>query len=144
MDTRMHYEFVVPGRPIGKQRPRFARSGVIYTPTKTHNYEKRIAAAFSAKYPNHEPIENCIKLTITSYFPAPKSTSKKRLREMEAEQFLFNKRPDIDNVLKSVLDGLSGTAWTDDKLVTDITACKRYSPQPRIVVEIEILEDETL
>lgn len=49
-------------------------------------------------------------------------------------------KPDCDNYIKSLLDGMNGVVWKDDALITDIFAHKRYSDKPRI--EITIMETE--
>lgn len=49
-------------------------------------------------------------------------------------------KPDCDNYIKSLLDGMNGVVWKDDALITDIFAHKRYSDKPRI--EITITETE--
>lgn len=47
---------------------------------------------------------------------------------------LPTKKPDIDNVLKSVLDGLQGVAYKDDKNITSARISKRYSAEPRLEI----------
>ena len=36
-------------------------------------------------------------------------------------------RPDLDNLAKSVLDGMSGIVFTDDSQITDLEINKRYT-----------------
>ncbi len=44
---------------------------------------------------------------------------------------------DIDNMVKSVMDGLNKVAWVDDKQVKDLTARVRRDPaNPRIEVTV--------
>lgn len=49
-------------------------------------------------------------------------------------------KPDQDNVLKAIFDGLNGVAWRDDVQVVDITSRKRYAPLPGVYVEITPVE----
>jgi Holliday junction resolvase RusA-like endonuclease len=45
---------------------------------------------------------------------------------------------DIDNVAKSILDGLNGVAWQDDSAVRRLVVDRYYSPDaPRADVTIE-------
>ena len=46
-------------------------------------------------------------------------------------------RPDIDNLVKIVLDGLNGVAFMDDKQVIELYAIKRYSIEPRTEIMVE-------
>jgi Holliday junction resolvase RusA-like endonuclease len=43
-------------------------------------------------------------------------------------------RPDLDNVIKSILDALNGVAYSDDSAVISVTAEKRYAENPRVDV----------
>lgn len=47
------------------------------------------------------------------------------------------KKPDIDNVVKAVLDALNGVAYRDDTQVVELHVRKSYSEKPRVEVSIE-------
>ena len=53
---------------------------------------------------------------------------------------LPTKTPDIDNLLKTVLDGLNGVAFRDDAQVCEVVASKRYAPAARTWVRLEVIE----
>ena len=61
---------------------RFLRSGKVYTPTKTKNYEYLTRFYFTQKYQDYTPVEGRVKISIIAYFDIPKSTSKKKEAEM--------------------------------------------------------------
>lgn len=139
----MIYRFEVPGLPIAKSRPRFNRkTGRTWTPPKTVNYESLVSLAYKEVYPDVIPAGEPIRLTVIAYFPIPKSTSKKRLALMLSNLIHHTKRPDIDNVLKSVQDGLNKVAFMDDSQIWSLCAEKRYSEYPRVEVIIEETRDE--
>lgn len=139
----MIYRFEVPGLPIAKSRPRFNRkTGRTWTPPKTANYESLVSLAYKEVYPDVIPAGEPIRLTVIAYFPVPKSTSKKRLALMLANLIHHTKRPDVDNVLKSVQDGLNKVAFMDDSQIWSLCAEKRYSEYPRVEVIIEETRDE--
>lgn len=139
----MIYRFEVPGLPIAKSRPRFNRkTGRTWTPPKTANYESLVSLAYKEVYPDVIPAGEPIRLTVIAYFPPPKTTSKKRLALMLANLIHHTKRPDVDNVLKSVQDGLNKVAFMDDSQIWSICAEKRYSEYPRVEVVIEETRDE--
>ena len=47
------------------------------------------------------------------------------------------KKPDIDNIVKVVLDALNKLAFIDDNRVTKIEVEKRYSKNPKVYIKIE-------
>ena len=58
----MIYEFEVPGKIIGKGRPRLnSYTGVVYTPTRTKDYESLVEQYFLLKYPRFKALEGRIK-----------------------------------------------------------------------------------
>ena len=46
------------------------------------------------------------------------------------------KKPDLDNVLKAVLDGLNGIAFVDDSQVVNVCMAKHYDLTPRVAVTV--------
>jgi len=132
-------ELVIPGRPMGKQRPRVMRNGHTYTPDKTVNYETLVKQLYIEKY-FQKQLEGPIRATITAYMYIPKSESKKRKRKMLANEILPTKMPDWDNIGKIITDALNGLAYEDDKQIVDARVVKVYGDQPRVEVELEELE----
>ena len=50
----MKYQFEVPGKIVGKERPRVNMyTGRVYTPGKTKDYEFLIQQYFKMKYPRY-------------------------------------------------------------------------------------------
>ena len=137
----MRYEFTVPGEPVGKGRPRFG-NGRAFTPAKTAKYENLVRVAFANAYPDAVPTEGPVDLFIRAYFPIPKSFSKKKREKALAEQIAKISRPDLDNVIKAVCDGLNELAWKDDAQIYEMTAWKGYGEQPRLEVIININEPD--
>lgn len=121
-------DFIVDGKPQGKQRPRFSRiSKTVYTPTKTAKYEKQIAKAYTESGGKCIPADCYVSVSISAFFPVPKSYSKKK-RENCLERILRpDKKPDMDNILKVVLDALNKVAYEDDKQVVELIGRKYYT-----------------
>lgn len=122
-------DFIVDGKPQGKQRPRFSRiSKTVYTPNKTAKYEKQIAKAYAESGGKCIPADCYVSVTVSAFFPVPKSYSKKK-RENCLERILRpDKKPDMDNILKVVLDALNEVAYEDDKQVVELIGRKYYTP----------------
>jgi Holliday junction resolvase RusA-like endonuclease len=133
----MRVEFTIPGEPVGKQRPKASfQQRRIYTPEKTINYETFVKHCY---YGNHHFVDGCVAVQMKIYMPIPSSTSKKKQQQMLDGTIRPTKKPDIDNIVKSILDGLNGVAYTDDKQVVVITAEKFYGTTPCVNVVVSNL-----
>jgi len=130
--------YSVEGDPVGKQRPRFSR-GRTYTPKKTVDYERLIAAkALSAMAPTL-PVETPVAVYIWINHAIPASYSKKR-KEACLNGLEFPKKPDIDNVAKLYLDAMNGIVYKDDVQVVKLRVSKRYDT----VASVHVLVREEL
>ena len=135
--------FVVPGAPVPKGRPRMTRKGRVFTPAKTRTYERTIALSAQAaksKLAGGQLFDGPVMVTIHCHFGMPKSWSRKRKEAMLYEPHI--QLPDLDNLVKSVLDGLNQTfgIWDDDKQVAAVTATKHWSEESSVLVRIEKIQ----
>ena len=89
------------------------------------------------KYPRYKAIEGRAKVTIIAYFEIPKSTSKAMKEQMLQNKISPTKKPDIDNVVKIVLDAMNKFAFKDDTQITKIEVEKIYSDVEKLYVKIE-------
>ena len=114
-------KLTIPGRPIPKGRPRLGIRGrkvFVYTPSATREYEKLVG--WVAKCTGCKPAGGPIAATIDVY---------------------YRRKLDVDNVAKSVLDGLTGVAYEDDDQVVELLVRKhRVKVTGEERVEIEIRE----
>jgi Holliday junction resolvase RusA-like endonuclease len=134
----MIYEFEVPGKVIGKGRPRLnSYTGVVYTPTKTKDYESLVEQYFLLKYPRFKTLEGRIKVSIIAYFSIPKATKKSDINEMLENNISPTKKPDIDNIVKAVLDSMNKFAFKDDNQITKLEVEKKYALEDKIYIKIE-------
>lgn len=135
----MKYSFEIKERAVGKERPRYsAKSGRMYTPTKTSSFEEKVRVAFKSKYNIAlEPSTREFKVKITAYFKPAESLSKKKKQELIDGEFGFLHRPDADNVAKAILDALNGLAYKDDSQVANLLIFKLYGEENKILVEME-------
>lgn len=134
----MIYEFEVPGKVIGKGRPRLnSYTGVVYTPTRTKDYESLVEQYFLLKYPRFKVLEGRIKVSIIAYFSIPKTTKKSDINEMLENNISPTKKPDIDNIVKSILDSMNKFAFKDDNQITKLEVEKKYSLEDKVYVKIE-------
>lgn len=135
-------KFIVEGEPVGKGRPRFVRTcngGRAVTPQKTRYYEEVVRMEYwwqcRAKFIDTD----ILKMHIDAYFSIPKSTSKKKTKEMIEKRIRPAKKPDADNIIKAIADALNDVAYCDDKQIVDCSISKYYSDKPRVEVFISNL-----
>lgn len=137
----MEVKFSVLGEPQGKGRPRFYRVGNgvrTATPAKTEIYENLIQMEYRRqckdfRFPEKQPLA----ITVEAYFSIPKSTSKKNRALMLERVLRPVKKPDGDNILKAVCDGLNKVAYSDDAQIIEFTIRKYYDEAPRLEVKIQ-------
>lgn len=134
----MIYEFEIPGKIIGKGRPRLnSYTGQVYTPTKTKDYENLVIQYFMLKYPRFTPFEGRVSVEITANFEVPKSAKKPEKELMLENKLNPLKKPDIDNIVKIILDAMNECAFKDDTQITKLAVEKKYAQTESIYVKIE-------
>lgn len=90
--------------PVPKGRPRFTKFGGAYTPKETVDFERLIADAW-----HEQQGATLFEGNITLFVVVGVTNMKK----------------DIDNLVKSIADGMTkGCAWLDDRQVTQLHAWK--------------------
>lgn len=130
---------VVPGAPKGKARPRATvihGHARVYTPKATASEEGAIRLFASQQMQGASPWEGPIDLRIAAYMPIPASWSNGKKCMAVAGGIMPTGRPDIDNIQKLVCDGLNNVVFRDDSQVVSFSGWKRYSAEPRIVIEV--------
>lgn len=112
-------QFVIPGDPQSKSRPRVTKHGTTYTPKGTVEAEERVA--WTARAAGlRGPVDSDSSFGLMAIFFT--ATWQRR---------------DVDNMLKLVADALTGVAWKDDSQVTEMSArVMRAVPNPRTHVLI--------
>lgn len=139
----METVFFVEGEPQGKDRPRFSRlSGRIYTPRKTEKYEKQIRIAYLDAGGKLVPDDCYVSISVDAYFKIPKSFPKGKKVLCQNNILRPTKMPDVDNILKAVLDGLNKFAYADDKQVVTATCRKYYAAQGNGFLKITVREEK--
>ena len=136
----MSYTLYIPGQCVPKQRPQFSRkTGKAYTPQKTLDYEGLVATVARKKI--RKPLTGGIKLTIYIFEETPKSWTKKKKQEaLDGKVFSIR---DLDNMVKSICDGMNKVAYNDDKQVVSLMAEKKYSDKSEVVVIVEEISKVT-
>ena len=140
-----YISFRVPGEPRGKGRPRASRMGNnirLYTDAKTAAYENLVALACQRAMQDGglSALTGALGISVLSYHGVPKSASKAKREQMLKNYVRPTKKPDLDNIVKAVLDGMNGIAFADDVQIVHIVAHKLYSAEPCLLVSVSMLE----
>jgi len=127
-------KITVPSLPVAQPRQRHRIAGARnrpyvqnYVATKhpVNAFKAAVQMAFSLAVNGHDqseiPTNAPVTLRIVFWMPRPKNRVWKT-KPMPAEPHA--KKPDIDNLCKSVMDALHGLAWRDDSQVCEVTASK--------------------
>lgn len=130
-DTR---HLTIYTEPVAKGRPRFTKTGHAYTPIKTVEYEKLIREAWGLA---HKGLTTAyVKMDLDFYVPIPKNFSKSdRMKAIEGE-IRPDKRPDIDNYIKAIMDALNEQAYFDDRQIVAVFCNKWYAEAGRVEINI--------
>ena len=124
--------------PVPKGRPRFSKVGGFvrsYTPKKTSDYETQVKA-IAQSVMAREPLETPLAAFLYFRLPIPKSYPKKRIQACLEGLERPIKKPDLDNLAKSVLDGLNGVVYKDDSQLVSIHITKVYDHNPGVDIMI--------
>lgn len=135
----MKIEFTVPGIPVGKGRPRFKKDGNTYTPQKTQDYEDKVVQCWQCQSGMAFAGGIPLRVTVTAFFTVPKSTSKKKAAALDGTPHI--KRPDADNVAKTILDALNKHVYNDDSSIALLTV-RKYQTTGASRVEVTIEEEK--
>lgn len=117
----------VSGRPVSQQRARFAtRTGHVYDPSSLQKHAFLKASIEACPLPD-EPLEGPLKIVLKFTF---KHVKKRRPHHTS--------RPDVDNLVKFVLDSLQSPSgyFNDDAQITTLEASKEYGDEPSTFVHI--------
>ena len=134
--VRRALSFEVIAEPVAMARPRVAVRGGrahAYVPAKTAQAAWEIRQCAVAALGGDEPFAGPLAVEVTAYLRRPASIPMRdRLTALPV------RRPDLDNLAKTALDGCS-PLWVDDAQVVDLTVRKRYAVDgpPRWSIRVE-------
>ncbi len=124
--------FFVPGIPVAKGSARaFFRKGMAHPVVVQDNSERQKPWAslisLLAQQAGLSPVENGCALQLCFNMPRPKSHLRKG---GDVKPAWFDKphtsKPDLDKLIRCVLDALTGIAYLDDSQVVSVDAKKDY------------------
>jgi Holliday junction resolvase RusA-like endonuclease len=133
--------YVAP-TPQGRARHAVINGKAMTYKSKRQKDNERELELAMLKFKPQEPATCAVEIFVTAYIPIPSSASKNERYAMLGECVPHIKKPDLDNMLKNILDAMTRLGfWRDDSQVARIVAEKRYSACPRW--EVRVVEFET-
>ncbi|MBX6423443.1 RusA family crossover junction endodeoxyribonuclease [Thermosulfurimonas sp. F29] len=128
--------FFVRGIPKAQGRPRVVRfrNGRVglKDPEASRDWKSYVRLVAAERV--SRPIEGPVALELWFYLPVPKSFSRRKRLAALAGEVLPAKKPDLDNLVKAVLDALLGVVVLDDRQIVEIRAGKLYGAVPGVEI----------
>lgn len=118
--------FFAEGRPVPQGSMKFIKPGVMIHARSAELASWRATIAYRAKEAGCHPIDSPICIKLRFQMPRPKTV--KRTYPTVA--------PDVDKLIRAVLDGLTGVAYVDDAQVVRIVAEKVYGSPIGVHIEV--------
>ena len=124
-------KFIVYGTAKSKGSYKgFTRDGkMIPDNPKSKDWQHLVAVSAQQYRPKSGPFDEAVQIIATFYFARPKSVS-------EAKRPYMTVKPDIDKILRAILDGMSGIIYTDDARIIRVVVEKHYCTIPRVEIEV--------
>ncbi|WP_107839518.1 RusA family crossover junction endodeoxyribonuclease [Metasolibacillus meyeri] len=133
-------QFVIPGKVQAQERPRFSRAGKgvrTHDAPKSKNYKEWVSIIAMQNKPQ-EPLQGALRLEVDIYVMPPKKYHTKPKQALIARGELRPvTKPDIENLLKGIMDGMTGIIYRDDAQIVELVARKWYSMEPRAEIKVQ-------
>lgn len=124
-----NFHLFIRGNPVPQGRPKFFRRDNFvgaYDPKKSKSWKEIIY--YRAMAGGAQVQEGPLYLILHFKLQKPKTLSKTVQHHV--------KRPDLDNLIKAVKDGLKGVCYKDDCQIIRIAATKEYGDNPGVDIQI--------
>lgn len=137
--------FFVPGNPVAKARSRTVRNkhtGKVhsFTPENTVIFENLVKTKAQEAMGGAEPITGALEVCINVGLSIPTTWSEKRRNEALRGEIAPTKKPDLDNIVKAIKDGMNAIVYQDDSRIVRLIAAKHYTATPGVFVHVLQLE----
>lgn len=123
----MSIEFIIPGQPQQQERWRIGKHGNTYDPSAIA--KEAFGYQAISRIGRIEPLCSPLKLSAVFIFES---------EEHPSGSPVFVK-PDLDNLLKFVMDALNKVFYRDDSQIVEFAALKIYGPESQTEIVIKKL-----
>lgn len=121
---------IIPGVPVAQPRPRGTAKGGkrvhVYQAKKTHaihTFKATAKIVASAAMKGSPPWTEPLSISVQFVFGRVNRLNHKKYPTWRLPMSVT---PDIDNLLKAVLDGLNGVLWADDRQVCKVQDLSKW------------------
>lgn len=131
------YRFTFDIDPVAKGRPRVSFKGKyssIYTPLETRQFEQSIRMLLKGQW-NKKPLTGPLIVRVSSYIERPESESSKYKTAKH-----HTKKPDSDNLAKSLIDACNKILWNDDAQITSLRTAKFWADDRKPSISLSVYE----
>jgi len=121
-------------KPKGSTRA-FVVNGRAITTTanpKTKEWQQLVSLAVQDNRPE-KLYDGAVSVDLKFYIYRPKSVSEKKRPHPTV-------KPDIDKLVRAILDALKGKIYTEDARVCGVCASKDYGDPPRVEIQVREVE----
>jgi len=137
--ARRRFFRIVPGEPRPLARHKRGRHGQIYNPSKPHQDAFAQACIGDGNLPL-VPLEGALYAKLHFVFQRPLChyVNNNRNNDLKVTAPVFHtQRPDLDNLVKFVLDALTGPVFADDCTIVQMQLWKIWGAESRTIVDIQ-------
>lgn len=123
-------ELIIPGKPVGKKRPRFARRGKLTTTYNDQRTDEDKFILFLRESYSGPVLHGPLRIDCEFVFDRPKAhygTGRSAWKIKQSSPQYHVIKPDKDNLEKFVLDCMEGIVFKNDSQVYAGETVKRYA-----------------
>lgn len=120
VETQWALEVFIPGKPAAQGSKRHVGGGRLVEQSKAVAPWRTLVAWHVAQEWTAAPLDGPIDLEVEFVMPRPSATPKRRTPPAI-------RRPDVDKLLRALLDAVTGVLWRDDSQVVQVFMTKRIA-----------------
>lgn len=138
----MRIEFTIPGVPVAQPRPKVTNIGGhprMYDPAA--NAKANVRAQI-VQYAPSEPTTDVLGMRLEFVIPRPAShygTGKNANVLKKDAPVWVAKKPDLDNLVKFILDTMNQVFYRDDAQIVTLSVSKRYGITPLTTIAMQTI-----
>jgi len=122
-------EIVLHRKPVALKRPRFVRRGIGVDVINSQKQQMNADYWDIREQYIDPPLSGALDVDLEFVFASKKAGPR-------------TERPDIDNLVKYILDVANGLLWTDDSIVVKLSATKFNGKHNQITIKVREIDHE--